>query len=179
VGIVIYGLIAGHSITAPRNMIASLPAALVVIAAAVMSIERRAMAAGLAVALLAVLAVGSVKTLGTSYARPPYKSAAAEADRHAGEPVIEYALFTTRRPLSEQLTIYLRRSHRYALVPIAQAPRVASSLTAPRAIVIEGCIHDGTCPDALPGAAASGYRLTRQWRWRGMIDVALFEYARR
>src|SRR5689334_3098574 len=63
VGIVIYGLIAGHSITAPRNMIASLPAALVVIAAAVMSIERRAVVAGLAVTLLAILAVGTARTL--------------------------------------------------------------------------------------------------------------------
>jgi 4-amino-4-deoxy-L-arabinose transferase-like glycosyltransferase len=181
VGIVVYGLIAGHSITAPRNMIASLPAALVVIAAAVTSIERRAVAGGIAVVLLAVLTVGTIKTLGTSYARPPYRNAAADADRHAaaGEPVIEYALFTTKRPLSQQLTIYFQRPHRYSLVPIAQAPRVAGSLAAPKVIAIEACIHGGTCPDPLPGAAAHGYRLTRHQRWSGMIDVALFEYMHR
>ncbi|MGZ4201260.1 MAG: hypothetical protein ACXVRH_04280, partial [Thermoleophilaceae bacterium] len=159
VGIVVYSLVSGRSIVLPRNLISSLPGLLVLASAAIMSVLLRLPRFAAAAVLVVVLGAGGFHTvLSSDYARSAYSQAAGYIDRHAppGEVVFDYPVFP-RRPVNQQVPIYLRREHRYHQVALTAIPQVAGWLARAdesRAVLTESCPTVHTCADPLPGAAA-------------------------
>jgi hypothetical protein len=109
VGLLAGGLISGHTVFLPRSLSASLPAAIVLVAALVAA--RRVLPA--ATIVLAVLALGAVKTLDRDHRRPDSRAIAHWIDRTArpGEPVILLSLGTPDQAASRFLSRYYERPH--------------------------------------------------------------------
>lgn len=113
VGALLYSL-GPKSIFLPRNMSASLPAALLV-TAAIATAPRRRVPAILAGALLLVgVAIGTVRSTERNYQRPDYQKVGDYIDRHAqpGDAVLELSLVAG--PIGRQLSYYLHRPHHYS-----------------------------------------------------------------
>lgn len=117
VGVVLYQAV-GTDIYAPRNMIASLPAACVALGALVMA-PRGALRWASAGTVGLSLAIGAVQSLGTENRRTPWKEAARYIDAQAGprDAVVQVDYFggtdpLGRKPLLRSLQIELKRPHR-------------------------------------------------------------------
>lgn len=97
-----------HNIFLARNMMASLPAILLLLGWAIASLPRVAWVAAGAATLAAVL-VGSVLMLQPSYQRAPYRAAAGwVGDRYRpGDSVLDYSFRPLSDPLARTASIYL------------------------------------------------------------------------
>jgi hypothetical protein len=117
VGLAVYTLLPGPNLFSARNLNASLPAAVLLLAAIVTALPRLAAVAATAVTL-AVFGMGAARTFDPDTQRPPLKDAAEYVDAHArpGEPVIDFALSPRSDILNRGLQPYFERPH-----PVYQA----------------------------------------------------------
>lgn len=120
---------AGHPIYFPRNLISSLPAlclALAALAAGGARVSRPGAAAAAAL-LVAGAAVGTVQTLRPQNGRAQYKAAAEWVDERArpGDPVAQVPGFQARGVLRQAFSIHFDRPH--ALFTVEDDPRAALS----------------------------------------------------
>jgi hypothetical protein len=109
VGLLVGGALSGHTVFLPRSLSASLPAAIVLVGALLAT----ARAAAMAGVVLAVLALGAIRTLDRDHRRPDSRAIAHWIDRTArpGEPVILLSLGTPDQAASRFLSRYYERPH--------------------------------------------------------------------
>jgi hypothetical protein len=173
-GAVLYSL-GPESVFLPRNLIASLPAATLVLGAAVLRAGRVA-APLVAAVLLGVLALGAVKTLDPDYQRPPYRQAAdyIESNGRPGDPVLEVSVDPVN-PLGSALLVQLDRrwplarlGHPGAGAALARGrARGRLFLVVPQVGVLAGRPH---------WAPLRRFRLVGRRVFRGLADVGVFDY---
>lgn len=115
VAALLYGL-GPESIFLPRNLIPSLPAAVLLLGAAVVHAGRVA-GPVLGAALGVVLAIGAVKTFDADFQRPPYREAADYVEDHgrAGDAVLDVSI-AVATPLGGGLAVHLDRRFELAEV---------------------------------------------------------------
>lgn len=116
VGLLVYS-IAVTDLWLPRGLSASIPAAVLVIGALLAALPGAARIVAVA-AVLATLAVGTIKSFGPDYVREPYRAMSAYVDRHArpqdsvlafsfiGQPAIEAMLHKPRPVVTPTFRTY-------------------------------------------------------------------------
>lgn len=185
VGIVVYRL-GGTSIYAPRNLTASLPPTIVLLAAGLMASPRR-LAAPAVIFALAGLAVGALQfATEPRYHRPALESAAQLIDARAAprDAVVQAPVYlSARAALQHALVIYLHRRHAlFAVVGYVRRRGVHVPLADPRAwgrprAFVVGPIVPGEL--ALPTPPpTSGLRLTSRIIYPGLVTIAAATYDR-
>jgi 4-amino-4-deoxy-L-arabinose transferase-like glycosyltransferase len=171
-GALLYSL-GPQSVYLPRNLIASLPAAALLLGAAIAR-AGRIPAIALAAGLLAVLAFGAAKTLEAKFKRPPYRQAADYIERRAGpgDAVVELAIYS-RPPLGlspylddDRLPLSRFRPAR-PLPPPPGGPRARVFLLVPQAGVLRGTPRL---------RELRGFQLVSAHYFRGGGPLGLFEY---
>jgi hypothetical protein len=183
-GVALYSIV-GKNTYIPRNLSASLPAICLALGAGVASL-RRPWAVAAAVALVVALGIGTVRTIDPDRGRPPYRQAAAFVDRHdrGGGVVIEYPLFPafayTNVALGRHLQVHLERPHVLRQVRSPDSPGWNPVPRYRRLFIVtpwDAAHQAGGSP--LPPRFAGRFRLVDRGTWRGIVPVAVFEYARR
>jgi mannosyltransferase len=107
VGVLLYSLLSAD-IWDARSLYASVPPGALVLAALLWALPRAVRALGIAAALV-VLIAGTIKSITSSYARPPFRAAAAYLDSVAApsDPVIFYPTF-----VDVDIAVHFKRRHR-------------------------------------------------------------------
>ena len=165
---------AGQPIYLPRNLISSLPALCLVIAALVARAPRPAgLAAG---ALLAVgLGVGTLHAARAENGRPQYKSAAHWVDARArpGDPVAQIPGFRARGILAQSFSVNFERPHALYTVDTQEREALAAARRRGRLFVIT--LRAAGVPAApVPGPPL---RLVDRRLFPGTTPVETLEYA--
>ncbi len=106
-GVLLYSVLSSD-IWDARSLYASVPAAALILAAVLSAVPRAVRALGIA-AVLVVLIAGTIKSITSSYARPPFRAAAAYLDSVAApsDPVIFYPTF-----VDLDIAAHFKRPHR-------------------------------------------------------------------
>jgi mannosyltransferase len=174
VGAILYSL-GPESVFLPRNMIPSLPAAALLLGAAVFAAGRTG-AAVIGAVLLALLAVGAARTFEADFQRPPYRAAARYVEAHGrpGDAVLDVVVDPTT--LGSALRVQLDRDfivahagHTGTASTVARGrARGRLFLVVPQVGVLRGIPH-------VP--ALRGFRLVRAHPLRGLADLTVFTYA--
>ena len=170
VGVGLYSLL-GTDIWDARDLYASVPAFALVLGAALAALTFRLRL--LAVALvLATLLAATVRAVGPSYARPPFRAAASYLDRVAGasDPIILYPSFLR---LDDVIPIEFRRRH----VVVEGVPgRWPTTPPAGSAFVV----FDDRTETALriPVPRPRGYVVTARRQYGGLVPFTLLIYRR-
>lgn len=160
-----------QSIYLPRNLIPSLPAAALLLGAAVARAGRRT-APVLAALLLAVIALGAVKTFEAKHERPPYRDAARYIEQRArrGDVAVEVAIYS-RPPLG--LSPYLDRR-----VPLRRFRRGATLATTTRGSLFLMVPQAGPLAGTPRFRELRGLRLASARTFTSGGPLAVFEYRR-
>ena len=163
------------SVFGARYLSASVPAALLVIAALVTASRRAAVAGGLAAAVLIGVSAGTVLMLQRDTARPDYRAAARELDRTAppGEPIIEAAI--SAGPVARNLGFFLERPHPY----YADGARVERAYEQGHA---SGRLHVVGVQSGIDGflsvlrLPSHGFREAGRRTWPGILPMVLVTF---
>ncbi len=161
IGLLVYSIL-GPDVWSARGLYASVPAAALVLGALLWALRGVARALGVAAVLVTLLA-GTIRAISPSYARPPFRAAAAYIDRLAGprDPVIFYPTFETL-----DIAAQFKHRHRTMGSSPAQWRAVAPGDTA--ILVIDDRIAQrlniGT-PHAPPGFVLTGDRMYPSQVW--------------
>lgn len=180
VGEVAYSLLL-DTIYAPRSLLPSLPAAVLVLGSLVTS-SRRLVAMAATACATAALGVGLIAANREDARRPPWRQAAAILDAQARpkEPIAVLAFLTgrhpQRRPALRSLTIFLRGSHARAF-QFSREDRIRPSelAGARRAWVVSNQLTGlpgVPAPPELPGL----WRVTGRVVFPGFSDVVVYRY---
>jgi mannosyltransferase len=107
VGVLLYSVL-GPDIWDARSLYASVPAAALLLGALLWALPRPVRALG-AAAVLVTLVAGTITSITSTYARPPFRSAAAYLDTVAarGDPIIFYPTF-----VDTEIAVHFKRPHR-------------------------------------------------------------------
>lgn len=170
--LVLYSLRPHTSFLLPRNVSGAMPYALVLLGAVLTTGPPR-WAFVMSCGALAMVAVGTVMTLGPDYARPDARGVARYLDAHAapGVPVIDGQIARYDKALARGTRIYLRRPHRlFGTEATARAWREARR--ARSALLVAGPSQGDAA--ARPGPA--GYRLAARRTFRGLVPLAVVTY---
>ena len=171
-GAVVYSL--GGSSFLPRNLIGSLPALLLVMAALLLS-PPRPYASAAAVLVMVGFALGAVATLSPDQRRPAYREAAELIDSESSprQPVLEFLPIPTRSPAARALEINMERPH-----PLIRAGFDAGERRALRRAVDEGLavVVTGSTGARKPPLPADGLRVVGHTTFRGLEPVTVYRY---
>lgn len=171
-GAVVYSL--GGSSFLPRNLIGSLPALLLLMAALLLS-PPRPYAAPAAALVIVGFALGAVATLSPDQRRPAYREAAELIDSESGprQPVLEFLPIPTRSPAARTLEINLERPH-----PLFRAGFDGAERRALRGAVDEGltAVVTGSIGARRAPLSAEGLRLVGRTTFRGLEPVTVYRY---
>ena len=197
----------GTNLVSPRNLSSALPAACLLLAAVLLSMNRP-LAWVAIVTLFVALGIGTAKILGPDWRRPDFKDAAHWVDREArpGDPVVEvpsYLAFGVTfflsgfaiqhsTPLADDIALNYRRPHeRFAIVRFGVASRTVQPLPSPQAW-ISGAQRGrvfviGAVPKTLrlpisyvlprPPGGARRFRLVAERTFSGLYSVKVLVYA--
>ncbi len=178
VGLILYR-IGGTNLFAPRNLIPSLPAMLLLLAALFTRVRGPA-GPVLAAVFAAALVAGTIDSLRAPARRPPWNLAARWLDRNAGPgvPVAQgdiVALLGKRRALFYDMAIFFDRAHPWFLPAIV--PGSWDEAVKARRVAIAYSIVPGK-PAADGPPPAGRWRRERTLRWRGLNGVGVTTWVR-
>lgn len=173
--LVLYSLL-GPDIWGARNLSASLPAVMLLVAGLLVSIPRPASVAATALILVG-LVLGTAKVMDADYDRPPLKQAAARVDARAqpGDAVIDILFQSDYGPLGKGLALNFDRPRKlYAPgVDDDEAWRRAAQGAHVFLIVPQIGPLAGSRPRSGP---APGYPLQSARVYPGFLPIGVFEY---
>jgi hypothetical protein len=175
VAAVLYSL-GPESVYLPRNLIASWPAAVLLLGLALIRAGR--VAGGVAgAAVFAVLLIGTAKTFDSDFERPGYR-AAAEAIEERGQPgdaVIDVPA-GIENPLTQSLRAHLEES--YVLGRAGSDERAARARARERGRAFMVVPQVGALAGRQPPPPAPGLRVVERREYGGFARIALFVYER-
>ena len=177
-GAVLFGLQPDKSILLPRNLIVSFPGAVLLVGWLLSSLGRAAGAAATLV-VLAVLALGTVESLGSKFRRPPYKQAAHLIDREAGprDAVIYYALAQRlSTQASDPLLMSFRRPHDVFLQGVDDQRAWRRSARGGRVFVVRPRVGILSRALQLPSPLNRRFRLRSKQLFEGLVNIEVYEY---
>jgi 4-amino-4-deoxy-L-arabinose transferase-like glycosyltransferase len=177
VALLVYGVV-GADLYAPRNVQASLPAALLLIAGGVAALPRRAaIAAGCA--WLAALAVGVVMAVQPGQRRLDYGAAAAFVEQHArpGDAVVEVEAFPVPGPLRNSWEVHFDKPVNVLEADLDRGAIAAAGRTAPRVFLLLPEKQLGGLKPGIPPELA-GRRIVERRVYRGQADLTVLVLAR-
>jgi hypothetical protein len=162
VGLALYSAVATDSIWDARDLYASVPAGVLLVGAALAAVPARIRGI-VVVAVLATLVYGLVRAVGPTYARPPFREAAAYLDHVAAprDPIIVYPSFLG---VDAVIPAQLRRSH---LVMTPVQGRWPASLPGRRAFAVVQRLGRDQPPTLT--IHAPGYHLIRSRAYTGLV----------
>jgi hypothetical protein len=162
------------SIFLPRNLSASVPAALLGTGAVIAAARWRSLVAVTSACVLIGVGIGSVRSLGDDAQRPDFRAIAHELDRAArsGDPVLELTIFSGAP--SHQLGYWFERPHDYYTTGRSIVPAFAAARRTGHFFVATIGTHNPLL--SLLAMDRHGFRLVRTQTFPSFQPLALLTY---
>ena len=168
VGLLLYSIL-DTDIWGVRNLYASAPTGVILLAALLVAVPRRARAVVIVVTI-AVLVFGAIQSISSRWARPQFRTVAEIIDRtaRAGDPVVMYPSFLN---LTQAVPAQFSRPHRVIWGEPTRWPSVAAGGTV-------YVVYDNAIGRArhIPVPAPPHLTLVSRQRYNGLITFTLLEY---
>jgi mannosyltransferase len=176
--LVLYSLLGGPDIWAARNLSASLPALMLLMAALLVSRPRPAAAVATALVLIG-LAIGTAKSLDPDYDRPPVKQAAQHIDARAraSDAVIDILFQADAGPLGRGLALNFERPRRLYTPGVDDDEAWQRAAKGAHVFLVVPQVRSLKGARARSGPGA-GYPLRSAMIYRGFLPIGVFEYGK-